>query len=314
MMISVVMPTYNYARYIGEAIDSVLAQTRSDYEIIVIDDGSNDGTGDLIKNKYPMVRYFYTKQNGVSSARNLGIKVSKGEFIAFLDADDVWLPEKLEKQIDVFNKKKEVGMVYTENCSFDKYNRIVDRSLGKREKLMRGDVVRNIFLNSYLTTSTVMVRKAVFDRVGLFEEQLKAAEDDNMWMRIAMEYPIEMIDEPLVRYRITEGSLSRTYSKCIEGVKKNIELIRIKYPDLYQRLGRKSMDNKYYVIYFSEGYNCFTTKEYDAAKVYFKKSMEFNPYKLKSYVYYLSCYFPQGIIDKLKQLKRSLNLKITRSR
>ena len=312
-MVSIIIPTYSYARYIGEAIDSILSQTFKDFEIIVIDDGSTDGTGDIINKKYPMARYFFKNQGGVSSARNMGITVAKGAFIAFLDADDIWLSEKLEKQIDVFNKQTDVGMVFTEHSTFDKFNRTVDKSFGKREKLMKGDVVRNIFSNSYLTTSTVMVRKEVFDKVGLFEEHLRAAEDDNMWMRIAMDYQIELIDDPLVRYRISEGSLSRTFNNCIEGVKKNIELIRSRYPDLYIRLGQKSIRGKYFVIYFNEGYHCFTNKEYDAAKKHFIKSMSFNPYKVKTYIYYFSSFFSPVIIDKVKQLKRFINCKISQS-
>ncbi len=310
-MISIIIPTYNCARYIGEALDSVLAQTRDDYEIIVIDDGSTDGTGDLIKNKYPMVRYFFTEQTGVSSARNLGIKMSKGDLIAFLDADDMWSPDKLEKQVAILDARPDLSMVFTEHCTFNKDKSIINKSFDKRNKLMRGDIVKNIFLNTYLTTSTVMIKKKVFDKVGLFEEQLRAAEDDNMWMRISMEHQIDLIDEPLVHYRITEGSLSRTHRNCIDGVKTNIDLIKAKYPDLYRRLGPRSINNKYYVIYFSEGYYFFTNKEYDAAKVYFKKSIGFNPYKLKTYFYFLSCFLPQEVIDKIKQLKRSIDLKIT---
>ncbi|HUL00885.1 MAG TPA: glycosyltransferase family A protein, partial [Nitrospirota bacterium] len=191
-MISVIIPTYNSDKYICEAIDSVLSQTCKDYEIIIIDDGSTDNTKNLIAENYPTVRYFYSKNKGVSSARNIGISIAQGEFIAFLDADDKWLPEKLEKQLALFENDHQVGMVFTENYYFDEHG-LKEIKIFKRKLLMYGNIVRNIFLNSYVVTSTVMVRKSVFDDVGLFEEGLAIAEDDNMWMRICLKNRIELL-------------------------------------------------------------------------------------------------------------------------
>ena len=193
-------------------------------------------------------------------------------------------------------------MVFTENHYFDE-NRIIKNESMKRRCIMAGDVVKNIFAHSYVVTSTVMVRKSVFDAIGMFEEGLAVAEDDNMWMRVAMHYGIELIDEPLAFYRITDGSLSRTRAKVFEGVMKNIELIEAKYPEIYRRLGRNTINRKYSDLYFSEGYHWFANRRYDEAKRFFSKTISHAPFKLKAYVYYSSCLLPQPVIDKIRQLK-----------
>jgi glycosyltransferase involved in cell wall biosynthesis len=301
-VISVIVPTYNSGNYIREALDSVLCQTYTDYEIIIIDDGSTDDTGKIIKECYPTVSYYYIEQKGAACARNYGIRKARGELVAFLDADDRWLPEKLEKQSVLFDIDKKLGLVFTENHFFNEHG-IIDTGINKRNMLMSGDVVKNIFLNSYVVTSTVMVLRSALDAVGMFEEGLAVAEDDNLWMRLAMKYGIELIDEPLVLYRITEGSLSRTRSKVFEGVKKNIELIEGKYPELFHRLGKGVINKKYADLYFSEGYHWFANEQHDQAKSYFAKSICYDPFKLKAYMYYSSCLLPQVIIDKIKQLK-----------
>lgn len=304
-MISVIIPTYNCAKYICEAIDSVLYQTYSDYEIIVIDDGSTDATRTVIMNCYKMVRYFYMDNNGAAAARNYGISKAQGEFIAFLDADDKWLPQKLEKQVALFHKNDELGMVFTENSFFNEQGITMSKA-NKRERLMTGDIVRNIFLNSYVATPTVMVRKSVFAAVGLFEEELVVAEDDNMWMRIGMEFCVELLDEPMVLCRITEGSLSRKSNNILLGVMKHIEIIKSKYPILYNRLGRMSIRRKYSDLLFSEGYHCFLHNMQKEARNNFAKSYCNYPFEFKSLLYMASTYLPQWIIEKIRDTKTKL--------
>src|SRR3972149_4226240 len=144
-MVSIIIPTYNSDKFISEALCSVLRQTCTDYEIIVIDDGSTDRTKDIIEKTFPEVRYFYIPNQGVSRARNYGIRRARGEFIAFLDADDLWLPEKLEKQLKVFKADQEIMMVFTESRDFNT-NGIRKPPFSKKERLMKGDIVKNIFL------------------------------------------------------------------------------------------------------------------------------------------------------------------------
>ena len=305
-MISVIIPTYNSDKYICEAIDSVLCQTCSDYEIIVIDDGSTDDTKTIIGNRYPTVRYYFVENRGVASARNLGISLAQGELIAFLDADDRWLPEKLDKQSVLFHNDNKLGMVFTENYFFDEHG-IIEKKVNKRERLMHGDIVRNIFLNSYVATPTVMVRKNVFDTVGLFEEGLTVAEDDNMWMRIGMRFGVELLEEPMVLCRITEGSLSRKSHSIFLGVKTHIEIIKKKYPDIYNHLEKSTIRRKYSDLFFSEGYHYFSQNKYKEARGKFIKSYFYCPIKFKFLLYIISTYLPLHTIKKIRDIKRTLN-------
>lgn len=301
-MISVIIPSYNSDKYIGEAIRSVLRQTCTDYEIIVIDDGSTDRTREIIENNFPKVRYFYIPNQGVSRARNYGIQMARGEFIAFLDADDLWLPEKLEKQLNVFNADKELMLVFTEHQVFDA-NGFWKAKSSKKKRLMRGDVVKNIFLYSHVTTSTVTVRRHAFQETGFFEEDLKAAEDDNLWMRIALKFRIHLLDEVLVHYRWTENSLSRSAINLLAGVLKNVELIENKYPELRKRLGRSNIRRKKSEIYSSQGYHLFSSGDYTMARRYYLRSIVLYP-NINRLMYCFFSNFPPSIIEKIRDMKR----------
>ncbi|MBT1071832.1 glycosyltransferase family 2 protein [Pelotalea chapellei] len=302
-MISVIIPAYNAEAHISEAIASVQSQSFKDYEIIVVNDGSTDGTAQIIRQQFPNVRFFFIRNSGVAAARNFGISVSKGEFVAFLDADDRWLPDKLEKQVALFDDAR-VGMVFTENLFFNSGGITAERA-HKRERLMSGDLVRNIFLNSYVVTSTVMIRKSVLDDVGCFEEELMVAEDDNLWMRIAMNYGVKLLDEPLVLYHLTEGSLSRTRGNIMPAIRAHIELLQKKYPEILNRIGVRAIKLKYNDLYFSEGYHHFSQEKYQEARGHFLRSFVFCPWKIKSLVYALASFLPPAVIGVVKGVKRA---------
>ena len=301
-MISVIIPTYNSTKYIGEAINSVLRQTFTDYEIIVVDDGSTDNIKEIIDNNFPQVRYYYLPHRGVSRARNYGIQRARGEFIAFLDADDLWLPEKLEKQIGVFNADQELMLVFTEHRFFDS-NGIREATFSKKERLMTGDIVKNIFLYSHVALPTVMVRKNVFQEIGYFEENLNVAEDDNLWIRIALKFRIHLLDEVLVHCRMTENSLSRITSNVVTGVLKNVELIENKYPDLRKRLGRVNIRRKKSYIYSDYGYFYFSNGDYETSRRCYLKSITYYP-NISSLIYMFFSHFPTSIIEKVRVYKR----------
>lgn len=305
-MISVIIPTYNCDKYIRETINSVLCQTYKDFEVIVVDDGSTDGTRDIIERSFPNVRYHYTLNQGVSRARNYGIRKAQGEFVAFLDADDFWLPEKLEKQIKVLEADPDLMMVFTDILYFNE-NGTDTNQYSNRERLMKGDVVTNIFLKSGVGTSSVMVRKSVFEKIGVFEEGLRAAEDDNLWLRIALNFKINLIDEVLVHYRITEVSLSRTTSIIISGVRGHLELLESKYPELRNHLGRANIRRKKSVLYFTQGYFLFSNNQFGWARYYFLRSFFFFP-RRNSLFYFWCSFLPEAAIERTRKIKRKLRL------
>ena len=301
-MISVIIPTYNCEKYISEAINSALYQTYTDYEIIVIDDGSTDNTRGIIENIYPQVRYFYLPNQGAASARNYGIRRARGAFIAFLDADDLWLPEKLEKQLKVFNADQELMLVFTEHLGVDTTG-FRETIFLKKERLMKGDIVKNIFFYSHVALPTVMVRRQVFQEIGYFDEQLNVAEDDNLWMRIALKFRIHLLDEVLVHCRFTENSLSRTAINLFDGGLKNIDLIETKYPDLKKRLGKANIRRKKSDIYSFYGYFFFSECNYEMSRRYLIKSITYYP-QIYSVIYYFFSFFPPSFIEKIRNEKR----------
>jgi len=206
--ITVVIPTYNRASYVCSAIDSVLLQTFEDFEIIVIDDGSTDDTLARLS-AYRDKRLKVIHQNNLSQgiARNTGILESSGEYIAFLDSDDVWLPDKLELQYMQLRRSLNCFWSYTNAFSFqNSINNLYDFS--ERMILHSGSISSKLIKLNFIGTSTVMVKKDCFDSVGLFSD-LPKAQDWDIWLRLASKFDICMVPEALVGYRVHEGMVTK---------------------------------------------------------------------------------------------------------
>ena len=207
-IVSVIIPTYNRYNFIKEALNSVFSQTYKKLEVIVVDDGSTDET-EKITGEFPEIIYLSHKKNmGVAAARNTGIKASSGEFITFLDSDDLWLPEKIEKQVDFFKKNPDYPVVQTEETWIKNGKKVNPRKIHKKEG---GYIFERSLKLCLISPSAVMMKRELFDEVGLFDENLKAAEDYDLWLRITWKYPVGLLPEPLV---IKQGGhkdqLSRT--------------------------------------------------------------------------------------------------------
>ena len=205
--VSVITATYNYGRYLGGAIESVLAQTFSDWEMIVVDDGSTDNTQQVIQPYLAdkRIRYHRTKNQGQPAAENTGIRLSCGCFIAFLDADDLWMPEKLDAQMKLFHSKPDLAVVYSGRRIINPEG--VTISTTKRP-LFRGMVLDRIFRNNFVCFSSSVVRRDVFDNVGLFDEECRHASDYELWLRVALRYEFDYVDKPLVIYRTGHANLT----------------------------------------------------------------------------------------------------------
>ena len=200
-MISVVIPTHNRADLLPRAIKSVLNQTIKDVEIIVVSDGSTDGTDALMhefESQDKRIRYisYFPGRNG-NYARNQGILASIGEYVAFLDDDDEWLPTKLEKQLKIMESDPEIGIVYTGT-----HNVYVDLGISYDSvPVQHGDLSKDILLYNIVgSTTTVMVRKSVLNKTGLFDENLGAMQDYDLWVRVCQVAKVGVVTEPLVNY------------------------------------------------------------------------------------------------------------------
>jgi glycosyltransferase involved in cell wall biosynthesis len=206
--VSVIVATFNYGRYLAGALESALAQTMSDLEIIVIDDGSTDETQQVIRSHLadPRVRYHKTDHRGQPAAKNAGIRLARAPLVAFLDADDLWLPAKLEKQLALFAADPTLAVVYSRRILIDEWGRPLQFS---QPDLARGNVLAAMFRKNFICFSSAVIRREVLEDVGLFDEDLALAIDYDLWLRIARHYRFDYVDEPLVKYRTGHGSLSR---------------------------------------------------------------------------------------------------------
>jgi glycosyltransferase involved in cell wall biosynthesis len=208
--ISVVIPSYNSEKYIEETIQSVLKQTLTNIEIIVIDDGSTDRSADIVKSYTPLVRLIQQTNAGVSFARNRGIQEARGQYICFIDSDDYWLPDKLEKQLNAFHNHPETGAVFSDFIRWNEgelntFPSVDDLDLSAHQEGIdpnfSGWIFHLFLLDCWMLTSSAMIRKEVFLKCGLFNTNLPCGEDWDLWLRISREYPFIKLREPTTLYR-----------------------------------------------------------------------------------------------------------------
>jgi len=211
--VSVIIPTFNRAARVARAVSSVLDQTFQDYEIIVVEDGSEDGTRDVLQQFGSRIRVLsHHKNRGVSAARNTGILASSSPLVAFLDSDDHWLPEKLNAQIEFFRAHPEAVACQTEEIWVRRGRRVNPM---KKHAKPSGEIFVPSLKLCLVSPSAVMLRRQVLDEVGLFDESLPACEDYDLWLRISCRYPIHLIPSPLL---VKEGGSPDQLSACIEGL------------------------------------------------------------------------------------------------
>lgn len=205
--VSVIIPTYNSAQYVIAAVESVLAQTWRDFEILVIDDGSTDDTEEVMRHYQMQVRYIRQQNGGVAVARNRGIAESRGKYIAFLDADDTWLPHKLETQINHLRRQSACRVCYAAFTVVDAALNPLGISRSQRSRtaredlLLRGNIIGSI--------CTVVCERTLFEIVGGFDPALSQCADWDMWVRLAAQTEFLYVDEPLVTYRQHGNNMSR---------------------------------------------------------------------------------------------------------
>jgi len=208
LLVSIIIPTYNRANLLPTAILSVINQTYQSWELIIVDDGSTDNTKQIVEEfikKDSRIKYFYQENKGQPFAMNTGIKLSKGKFIAFLDDDDEWYLEKLEKQIEFLNKDENIVLVFSDAIIRGGY--LDGMRSFELSKPYYGYVYPKLLLKNFLTASSVVIKREIFDEVGYFDIshyiRITQTQDYDMWLRIAKKYKIGYIPEVLVKYNFS---------------------------------------------------------------------------------------------------------------
>lgn len=213
--LSVIVPTYNHAQFLGEAVQSVLDQTYQDYEIIIVDDGSTDNTREVLERFCdPRIRYVYQENRGLGAARNTGIRGARGALVALLDADDVWKPDFLHRAANVLHTNLGIGAAY---AGF-RYMNAEGRPLSQTVcRVVPSDQFRQALLRgNWLCPSAVVVRKSVFGEIGLFDETHSACEDLDMWLRISLRFGFEGIPNVLLLHRRIGNNMSDDVDRMTE--------------------------------------------------------------------------------------------------
>ena len=207
--VSVIIPAYNAANFIEETVDSALAQTHHDLEVIVVNDGSTDDTGDRLRRYGSRIQVLELANGGVSRARNEGVAVATGSWLAFLDADDLWAPTKLEQQLT----HRDAPWCFTDRYNMGAYGALPKR-YSESIPMRGGDIFEALMLDgNFITLSTVLLRRSVFEESSGFFPELHGTADFDLWLRIAERHPIAFCPEPLVSYRFHPGGMSNNYLK-----------------------------------------------------------------------------------------------------
>ncbi len=284
-LVSVIIPAYNASQWIAETISSVIAQDYKNHEIIVVNDGSIDDTVEIVSS-FPGVQCIHKANGGQASARNAGIKAAKGKYVAFLDADDLWVIEKLTLQVAQLEATG-AKWGYSNALAFDGYSKEFLFYFSDKQKQHDGNILKPLFRTCFIPSPTAILERNVFQTVGFFNEEnrMRNREDWEMWLRIAAVYPIVSISTPLAYYRVhsTSATGSEDHSKAISGHITVIEEAALRDKEILGPL-KNSVISK---LYFEEGRWLAAKGKAKEARSMLQKSIALTPRWKVLYFYWL---------------------------
>ena len=299
-VISVIIPTHNRIQRLKLAIESALSQTFNDIEIIIISDASTDETNQYVENLCKTenrIRFFsYTPSKGGNYARNLGAKNAIGKYLAFLDDDDIWHKEKLERQLDIFKKDSKIGLVCTATCVVydkEKYTNIFVPSA-------EYDSSKKILIENCIgSTTTVMVEKQLFFDVGGFDEKLLAQQDYDLWIRICQKTKIGVVKEPSVDYFISNNT--NQISSYTNKYEISIDYMDKKYFNLYNTLSSMENKKRQALCKLTLAKRAINNKQGKLARKFIRESRKILFLKI-SIVYFISSFFTPSFVRRVKSI------------
>lgn len=317
--VSVIIGTYNHGRYIASCIESVLAQTYGRCEIIIIDDGSTDNTADVVKPFQDRVTYRHQQNQGRGASRNAGINLASHDWIAFLDADDLWEPTKLEKQVAAIVAHPEIDLIVTNACWFDN-DRIVKGDYFKTMRLFHQQKIERhgtlgifterlypLFIDeNFVNLSSVLVRKKALYDEGLFDATLPRAQDRDLWLRLSRRCTFAFIDEILTRSRVHSlGDGLTTIVPAISRVQLFEKALAFgsEWEKKYEQRLRHRVGHCHYDL---AHFHFYRDNDLRKARVEFAKAMSYGYTNMNVKAHYLATFFPVGLITGLRKLVRAL--------
>jgi len=293
--VSVIIPVYNGEQYLREAVESVRAQTYTQWELICVDDGSADGSNRILSeyaDGESVILIEHRENRGIPAARNTGIEASSGEYIAFLDQDDVWLPEKLEKQMIFLNRpehrERNAGLCYTnyemfgdaergarEMRRYSKDNRLRNRKTNEK-------VYRDLVWSSFIVPSSALVYRHCFDTAGVFDEHIRnGCDDHDMWIRISEHYALAYLDTVLIKVRIHQ----KNFTNQVRFFSDRLFITDKLYSQDTISAGFKRKKDAF--VYYRKYYYHFGRSEYDEAFQAIRKAVSLRPYSIRYAAVYL---------------------------
>jgi len=284
--VSIVMPVQNGEKYIGVAIESILAQKYDNHELVIVDDGSIDRTAELVESFRHKLSLKYVRHEvtrGIAPSMNDGVRNAAGQFISFLDHDDAWFPEFLETQVGYLQEHTDVGMVHSDFQTIDTEGHVIEPSVAacRGRRRPSGCVFPELFMDSFIVGNSVLIRRECFERLGLFDESLRWG-DYHMWLRIARNYQVDYVPKVLTQYRQHPTQSTRSPGGrpdedpvALLAIRKILEL----YPEIRQELGPRMIQRRIASFYFDLGYNWYTKGEFSNARVCLRRALRLWPWR-----------------------------------
>lgn len=307
--VSVIIPSYNCARYLGRAIDSASEQTYKDYEIVLVDDGSTDDTKDVAMRYGKKVTYLYQQNQGLSAARNQGISKASGELLAYLDADDMWYPEKLERQVAFLDAHQECGIVHSEMSIINEQDEVLHVRFYEetQRSVPQGYCMQQLLMRCHIQPVTVVERRNVFDLVGGFEKRLLVAQDYLHWIMIAAEgQAIGYLAEPLGKYRWRAGSLIENRPRLLEDYVRICDILLHEKP-IATKHGEECADilrARSYKVQRELAYLDRIQGRNESAKRRLASLIKKRPSQFELYVDLLKAYLPASLFSTVTQVEK----------
>ncbi len=302
-LVSVIIPVYNGEACVAQAIESVRAQSYDQWEMILVDDGSRDGSADICQNYAQddgRIKYLHQENRGVAGARNRGIANTSGPLVAFLDCDDAWLPDKLAKQVPLLADEA-VGLVYT-SLYLKTGDELADPT-GKKS-FCQGDCFFEILKYNFIPNSTVLTRRSLLEQAGPFDErrELIGVEDKLMWLKIARQARVAAVPKPLMIYNYQGERVSTNQQAMLTGELLCLEEIAKIHPPADER-EKRLFSQAYAAVYGHYGHNFFTLGDFAKARDCYAKSLATGGFNPRSLFYYAAALLPPGLVAAARGLK-----------